>query len=290
MSDERLDDLLEAHRWATGILDPLVLDWTGAMRVPVRLVDPPTPAPRPHAPPRQSVVFGPAPPGRLPYPDASMDVVVVATADAVDEARRVARDAVVLWPPDGPPALAWTGPRRAPVVPAVSVVVGTADAPEALAACLDALAANTLAGDAIEVVVADAGERDVHALVTNRADPLPVSYVRADPPQGPTAALDVGARAARAPVLVLLEGHVRVQRGWPVPLVQAITGDEAAGVARAAVPAGTPGALHAICRRLLFHVGGLNPRVDPGRAVADLCARVAATGARTVDVPRSVAR
>ena len=105
------DGLLERYRWQFGTDDPALLDWTGTMRVRPRITSDPVLDARPDAPRRNTVIFGP-PGDRLPNPDASVDVVVIEDPARLGEARRVARDAVFVWPRDADPAPEWSAPGR----------------------------------------------------------------------------------------------------------------------------------------------------------------------------------
>ena len=161
MSERAFDELLEHYRWRFGVEDPALLDWTGSMRVRPRITDAPVRDERPDAPARNSVVFGPAG-DRLAHPDRGVQIVVLGeahSAAALAEARRVARDAVVVWAHDGGVTVEWLRPGRAGR-PEVTLLVPTADAPEELDACLSAIAATTPAVPAVEVVVSDAGTTD----------------------------------------------------------------------------------------------------------------------------------
>lgn len=106
-------------------------------------------------------------------------------------------------------------PRR---IPAVSVVVPTRDRPDALAACLAALEAQT--ASSFEVIVVDDGSVEPEAVArvvagARRARLVPGAGA------GPAAARNRGAAAARAPVLCFTDDDCRPAPGW----VEAVTRD-----------------------------------------------------------------
>jgi hypothetical protein len=327
-----LDDLLDLYRWRFGIEDPQVLDWTTTMRVRTRITDPPVRDVRPNAPARNTVVFGPAG-DRLPQPDRSVPIVVVdggppaPSAPTLAEARRVARDAVVVWAHDGRVEVEWL--READRdSPEVSVLVHSSER-DRLDACLLSLAETTPATGAIEIVVADAGETDHAAAVASAwSARLPLRYVRADPALGPVAACNAAADAARGELVVLLGDRTRVSSAWLRPLVRALRDeldvgvaggkllaedgviDEAGGLVFAdgslagfgrGAPDGDPLAAFArdvdyvsadllATRRGLFRrLGGIDGRFHPGFEAADYCLRVRLAGRRVVYRPDAVA-
>ena len=228
------DGLLERYRWQFGTDDPALLDWTGTMRVRPRITSDPVLDARPDAPRRNTVIFGP-PGDRLPNPDASVDVVVIEDPARLGEARRVARDAVFVWPRDANPAPEWL--RPAPVAaPEVSVVVPTATGD--VAGCLRAIADVTARVNAIELIVADASPGFAAAAP---AAAHGARHAPADPERGAVNAVVLGAEAARGGVLVLVGERVRVRPGWLRPLVRALRADPDAGVVagRLLTPDGT---------------------------------------------------
>ena len=95
-------------------------------------------------------------------------------------------------------------PRTA-TVPAVSVVIPTFGRPESLTRCLEALAAQTLAHGAFEVIVCDDGSPSPAApTVEPFADRMTVRVVRRRR-AGPAAARNEGARYARAPLIAFTD-------------------------------------------------------------------------------------
>src|SRR5207249_3014715 len=93
-------------------------------------------------------------------------------------------------------------PRTQPVGrPAVSVVIATYARPKTLAGCLEALCAQTLPGDAFEVIVCDDGSPEpVAPSVARFHDRLALTVVRKQQ-AGPAAARNEGARQASGRLL-----------------------------------------------------------------------------------------
>jgi glycosyltransferase involved in cell wall biosynthesis len=110
----------------------------------------------------------------------------------------------------------------------VSVVVPTKDRPEALAKCLEALAAQTIA-DQLEVVVVDDGSlaRDAITAVAERRR---ANVVRT-PARGPAAARNAGAQQATGAFLCFIDDDCVAEPEWAERLVEALQGgaDAAAG-------------------------------------------------------------
>lgn len=98
--------------------------------------------------------------------------------------------------------------------PTYSVVVPTFQRAEALAHCLDALAAQTLERERFEVIVVDDGSpqspRDV---VTRAANALDVRFLE-QANAGPATARNTGARAARGEYVVFTDDDCRPDPGW----------------------------------------------------------------------------
>ena len=118
--------------------------------------------------------------------------------------------------------------------PQVTVVVPSRDRPEALAACLAALADQTLPD--VEVVVVDDASRDRAAVAAVAAE-AGVRLVRADG-RGPAAARNRGAADASSPLLAFTDDDCRPDPGWLAALVQRLDGGAAvvAGPTRNAQP------------------------------------------------------
>lgn len=97
----------------------------------------------------------------------------------------------------------------------VSVVVPTRDRPAALAACLDALAAQT--ADGVEVVVVDDGSVDAAAVAAVAGRHPGVRLVRGEG-RGPAAARNLGARTASGALLCFTDDDCRPGPGWVAAL------------------------------------------------------------------------
>jgi Glycosyltransferase like family 2 len=303
--DQRaFDDLLELHRWRFRIEDPSLLDWTQTMRVRPRITDPPVRDARPNAPRRNTVVFGPSGES-LSHPDRSVHIVVLdeePSAATLAEARRVARDAIVVWARDGTVSVDW---RRGPDAsrPEVSVVVHSSDDGDRLDACLRSISDTTPVIDAIEIVVADAAQGSI--LARNRA-----------------------ADEARGDLLVFVGDRTLAQPGWLRPLVRMLRDEPDVGVVGGKLVAGdgtlaeaggvvfADGSLasfgsgssdpqaplfgfvrdvHFVSADLLAtrtglfrRMGGIDGLLHEGYEDADYCLRVRAAGRRVVYQPQSV--
>jgi GT2 family glycosyltransferase len=112
----------------------------------------------------------------------------------------------------------------------LSVIVPTRDRPEALSACLEALAAQT-AADRLEVIVVDDGSRraaDVAAVVDRHP---PARLVRGRG-AGPAAARNDGAAAASGEILCFTDDDCVPSADWAERLAAEIDGgaDAAAGI------------------------------------------------------------
>ena len=130
-------------------------------------------------------------------------------------------------PSAGSPADAETARRS--TEPFISVVVPTRDRPEALAACIEALSAQT-AVDRLEVVVVDDGSvaaNDVAAVVARHPS---ARLVRLDA-AGPAAARNAGAQRARGAILCFTDDDCVPWADWAERLAGAIErgADAAAG-------------------------------------------------------------
>lgn len=182
-------------------------------------------------------------------------------------------------------------------LPAVSVVVATRDRAGRLPVLLGALAAQTLAREAFEVVVVDDGSRDatpgvLAAAAVDRVVRLPGS-------RGPAAARNAGWQAARAPLVAFTDDDCRPEPGWlaaglaahraaPGAIVQGRTRPEPSGEALLAHPRARSirveglGPFFETCnvfypRTELQGAGGFDERVlTPGSEDTDLALRVLA--------------
>jgi GT2 family glycosyltransferase len=235
MDEWGFDDFLELYRWRFGIEDPRILDWTQTMRIKPRITDAPVRDVRPNAPARNTVIFGPAGAGEiLSHPDRSVDLVVLdegPSAASLAEARRVARDAIVVWARDGALTVEWLRDREVSR-PDVSVLVHTSGTGDRLDACLRSIWQTTPVVGAIEIVVADATATEEGAGVAEAwSQRLGLRYVRAEPAQGLIAACNVGANAARGEFLMFLSDDMLALPGWLRPLVRTLRDEPDVGVA-----------------------------------------------------------
>lgn len=131
----------------------------------------------------------------------------------------------------------------------ISVVVPTRDRPESLARCLEALAAQEAAS--LELVVVDDGSAEPSAVATAvRREPR-ARLVRIEG-EGPAAARNAGARAARGDVICFTDDDCEPVPDWARLLAAAAGGGAAAG--RTVFPTAAPApvrASQAITNRLL---------------------------------------
>jgi cellulose synthase/poly-beta-1,6-N-acetylglucosamine synthase-like glycosyltransferase len=235
MDEGGFDDFLELYRWRFGIEDPRILDWTRTMRIKPRITDPPVRDVRPNAPARNTVIFGPAGAGEtLSHPDRSVGLVVLdegPSTATLAEARRVARDAIVVWARDGALTVEWLRDREVSR-PDVSVLVHTGSSGDRLDACLRSIWQTTPVGGAIEIVIADTTATEEAADVAQAwTQRLGLRYVRAKPAQGLIAACNMGADAARGEFLMFVSDHTLALPGWLRPLVRILRDEPEVGVA-----------------------------------------------------------
>lgn len=104
--------------------------------------------------------------------------------------------------------------------PAATVVIPTRDRPESLARCLASLARQRDAG-AFEAIVVDDGSRDRDAVAQAVAECSFARLLRLDG-GGPGAARNAGARAARHPVICMLDDDCEASPRWLTTLVRAL--------------------------------------------------------------------
>jgi GT2 family glycosyltransferase len=129
-----------------------------------------------------------------------------------------------------PPAA--SNPSSAPPLPRASVVIPNWNGARFLGPCLDALdrqSLGTMADGAFEVLVVDNGSTDDSAAVLAgypavRVMPLPANL-------GFAAAVNVGIRVSRAPVIVLLNNDTEAEPGWLSALLSALDAHPQAGMA-----------------------------------------------------------
>jgi len=120
----------------------------------------------------------------------------------------------------------------APPIPRASIVIPTWNGARFLPPCLDALAHQSLgglSGPDVEVIVVDNGSTDDTAAVLSR---YPAVRVMALPGNlGFAAAVNVGIRVSRAPVIVLLNNDTEAEPGWLAALLAALDAHPQAGMA-----------------------------------------------------------
>lgn len=147
---------------------------------------------------------------------------------------------------------------------AVSVAIATADHPEALARCLDALAEG--ADALVEVVVIDQGATTATAeVVRAREHVLPRLRLVTQERRGLSASRNLGLRETSGPVLAVTDDDCVPDRRWIAAIASALGKDASlAGVAGPMLPWGTeqPGLVAVSSRTSLVradHRGGVAP-------------------------------
>ena len=111
--------------------------------------------------------------------------------------------------------------------PACSVVIPARNAARLLPHCLAALRGQTLRPTDFEVIVVDDGSTDATAETARRHGARCVSQ----PPRGPAAARNMGARQARGRILAFTDADCRPAPDWLQAMVQALEAGAARGVA-----------------------------------------------------------
>jgi mycofactocin system glycosyltransferase len=109
----------------------------------------------------------------------------------------------------------WSAAVDESALPGVSVIIPVRNRPQAIRACLSALAAVDYPRDRLEVIVVDDGSTDDTAAVVRQCDAaLDVALVSLAPSRGPSEARNEGARRARFPVLAFTDSDCIVAPDW----------------------------------------------------------------------------
>ena len=106
--------------------------------------------------------------------------------------------------------------------PAISVVVPHLNQPEALAACLAGLEAQSLAPDRVEVIVVDNGSQVSPEAVTGA---FPGVVLAREPRPGPGLARNRGVELARAPLLAFTDADCLPEPGWAAAILDRFAAD-----------------------------------------------------------------
>ena len=204
--------------------DPAILDWDTGSGVAEALPD--------------CSVFSPPRfvDGRLPYLDASIDLVVVDASDpaAAAEANRVARAAVLSISGRGRDAglsITWRPDVQAIAPASVSIIIPTYNRPGLMASCFRALRETLPPNVDAEVIIVDDGSTDgfddLERLVQD--DPRAV-LLRNDVNAGFVTSVNRGAGAATGDFLVFLNNDTIPLPGWLRPLLRTFRDRPDAGV------------------------------------------------------------
>lgn len=227
----QVEEVLEECRNSTGST-PSILDWHTDLHLRHRFPD--------------CAVVWPRDDGtHLPYPDATIDVVIMDRVDPgrLEEARRIAEVAVVVVGSPIPEASAAIGLREIPLVaierfaeggpslPAVTVVIPTFNGLAHLLPCLRAIG-ETLPPffDGKVLIVDDAstdGTGQVIRKLTHRWPWLELVKNRRN--KGFVSSCNIGAEASSTEFLVFLNNDTVPQVGWLPPLLRTFRDYPAAG-------------------------------------------------------------
>ena len=179
-------------------------------------------------------IFSPPPRERLPYLDASVDMVVADSAGTShEEIRRIARSAVVRVDQSGGDvtfAADWLREPHLPK-PSVSILIPTYNAARYLETCLRALDETLPRGYDVEIIVVDDASSDQTADVVSRwaARGGRVRGVRNEANAGFIGSCNAGAEEARGDLLVFLNNDTLPLSGWLPPLVRTLVEQPGAG-------------------------------------------------------------
>lgn len=106
--------------------------------------------------------------------------------------------------------------------PRISVIIPHLNTPEALARCLESVAAQKLDHGHAEIIVVDNGSR---LLPTAVVAAIPGAILREEGLPGPGPARNTGVAAARAPALAFIDADCRAAPGWLQAAVDAVEAD-----------------------------------------------------------------
>jgi GT2 family glycosyltransferase len=211
-----LEALLDDHLPTFGE-DPSILDWETGLDLAAVL-------------PRRTVFSPLGDESRLPYLDATVDLVVISTEDekVANEAERVAAKAVVNLagrPRGRKPAtryLRWKATPEAVRTPSVSIIIPCHDGLRYTTACLSSLRETLPPWFRGEIVVVDDASSDGtndHLERLCRVDRR-LRLLSSESNQGFLASCNVGARAAKSDLLLFLNNDTVLLPGWLPPLVR----------------------------------------------------------------------
>lgn len=200
-----------------------------------------------------------------------------------------------------------------PTEPEISIVVPTRDRPVSLSRCLAALARQDVAAPT-EVIVVDDGSQQP-GRISELVASLPSARLIRGPGNGPAAARNLGAQAARGNAICFTDDDCEPEPGWAAALVRRLDGD-AAAVGGVTVPAPDAGVLARASERVSAYVTEFSfraagPPFAPSNNLAcgaeiiaelpfderyseaggedrDWCARLAARGHRLVREPKAL--
>lgn len=107
----------------------------------------------------------------------------------------------------------------APQAPLISVIIPHLNQPDALAACLDSLHAQTIDRSAFEIIVIDNGSTAPPEEVVGR---YPATSLLHEASRGPGPARNTGVRAARGDVLAFIDADCRAHPNWLSAALEAL--------------------------------------------------------------------
>jgi GT2 family glycosyltransferase len=224
--DAALHDLLDECQ-AVFENDLSVLDWNSGGRLAARF-------------PEYNIFSPPSSEGALPYLERSIDIVAVGSGEeaALAEARRVAREAVVLVPPGGENASArdvqveWQSAAPSGGSAVTIIIVGT-HGPSRTRACLRSVLENMpsrVRGEVL-VVTREAGEQGMPPVADQAAGGnAEVTIIRAPPGEEVAAAAARAVSRATGELLIFLEDNSLPLIGWLLPLYRLFRDRPDAGV------------------------------------------------------------